>query len=158
MELILWRHADAGEPSDDPEQDLARRLSPRGRKQSARMAAWLAARLPERYGLVSSPAPRAVETAEALRAKVRLDPILLPGARGEDVLKAVAWPSGQEGRPRHCVLVGHQPTLGRAAALALTGVELDWAMKKAALIWLTARPDDPERPILLRAVIGPDLL
>ena len=33
MDLILWRHADA----DEGERDMARKLTPKGRKQAARM-------------------------------------------------------------------------------------------------------------------------
>ena len=38
MDLILWRHADAGEPLADAEADLLRKLSPKGEKQAARIA------------------------------------------------------------------------------------------------------------------------
>lgn len=158
MELILWRHADAGEPLPDPQIDITRRLSARGRKQAARMAAWLSARLPERYLLISSPAPRALETAEALGGKLRLDERLSPGASGGDVLQVAGWPHGVDGRPRHCVIVGHQPALGQAAVWALCGLDTQWALKKAAILWLVARPEAPERPVLLRAAIGPDLV
>ena len=39
MDLILWRHAEAHE-GQEGEDDLLRRLTPRGEKQAARMAAW----------------------------------------------------------------------------------------------------------------------
>ncbi|MGB6053615.1 MAG: histidine phosphatase family protein, partial [Burkholderiaceae bacterium] len=42
MELILWRHADA-EPG---EPDLERALTAGGRRQAAKMAAWLDRKLP----------------------------------------------------------------------------------------------------------------
>ena len=76
MDLILWRHADA----EDGAPDLERRLTKRGRKQAERVAQWLRVRLPDDYELISSPAARATETAEALAKKVRIDNSLAPGA------------------------------------------------------------------------------
>ena len=55
MDLILWRHAEAEEGGPD----LERKLTPKGRKQAKRVAAWLLQRLPSRFALLSSPAVRA---------------------------------------------------------------------------------------------------
>lgn len=158
MELILWRHADAGDPSEDPDADLQRRLTARGRKQSLRVAKWLAARLPERYLLISSPAPRALETAHALGPEPRVDPRLAPGASGAEILSALNWPEGLDGRVRHCVVVGHQPSLGEAAALAMTGRSTPWTIKKSAILWVASRAEGEARPPFIRAAIGPDLV
>jgi len=158
MELILWRHADAGDPLEDRQADLQRPLSARGRKQAQRMAQWLLARLPSRYVVLTSPAVRAVQTARALSDKAATDTRLLPGASGDDILAAVNWPGGPEGRIRHCVVVGHQPSLGEAAALALTGGRYPLALRKGALLRLATRPGEPTRAPLLRGAIGPDLL
>ena len=67
MELILWRHADAelGQP------DSERRLTDKGHKQAARMAKWLAERLPEDYVVMASPAVRAQQTARALSEDIK---------------------------------------------------------------------------------------
>ena len=46
MDLIVWRHAEAQE-AQPGEDDLQRALTPRGRKQAERMAAWLDAQLPQ---------------------------------------------------------------------------------------------------------------
>jgi phosphohistidine phosphatase len=51
--------------------------------------------------------------------------------------------------------VGHQPTLGQAAALALTGAPADWSVQKGAIWWLSTRDGDETR---VRAVITPDVL
>ena len=56
MDLILWRHADAGQQLDDAVLDLQRALSPKGLKHAARMAAWLNSVLPERTRVLVSPA------------------------------------------------------------------------------------------------------
>lgn len=157
MELILWRHADAGEPVEASELDLARRLTTRGRKQAQRVAGWLAMRLPERYLLLSSPAQRTLETARALTDRIRIDERLSPGASAADVLAAAGWPHPSEGRSRVVVVVGHQPCLGEAAALALAASPTGWPLKKGGLFWLIARADASERPVMLRAAITPDL-
>lgn len=157
MELVLWRHADAGEPLPDAAGDLERRLTDRGRKQAGRMARWLHSRLPERYVVLSSPAARARETAAALGAKVRTDERLASGADVAAHLAVLSWPEEPDSRSRHLVLVGHQPALGRLASLLLSGHEDDWAMKKGAVWWLALRRRDGREQVVLRAVIGPDL-
>ena len=95
MELILWRHAEA-EPGVD---DLERKLTVKGRKQAARVAGWLNARLPSRYTLYSSPAKRALQTAKALDAPIETSELLAPDRTGADVLKAAGWP-GQDVPPQ----------------------------------------------------------
>ena len=141
MELILWRHADA----EDGAPDLARRLTKTGRQQAERVAGWLAARLPKDYLLISSPAARARETAEALAAP-RIVEALAPGASVKEIIQIAGWPDG-EGT---VILVGHQPDLGRAIAYLVSRRETDWTLKKGGLWWLA--PDE------VRAVISPDLL
>ena len=73
MNLILWRHADAEDAHDSTHEgshgDLARALTKRGRQQARQAAAWLDARLPDRFTVLASPATRAVETAAALTAR-----------------------------------------------------------------------------------------
>ena len=61
MDLILWRHAEAEELPEtitDAQADLARKLTPRGEKQAARMADWLDRQLAGSTRIVSSPARR----------------------------------------------------------------------------------------------------
>ena len=67
MDLILWRHADAGQQLDDAVLDLQRALSPKGLKHAARMAAWLNSVLPERTRVLVSPALRCQQTARAMK-------------------------------------------------------------------------------------------
>ena len=157
MDLILWRHADAGDSTSDAAADFQRRLTDRGRKQAERVGRWLQGRLPERYVLIASPAPRAAETAAALGGKLRTDVRLAPGADVADYLAALNWPGGPEARMRHIVLVGHQPTLGRLASLLLAGSEADWSIKKGAVWWLSTREREGQEQVVLRAAIAPDL-
>ena len=141
MELILWRHADA----EDGSPDLARRLTRKGLKQAERVAEWLEEHLPKDYVLISSPAVRARETAEAL-AKPKIVETLAPGASVKEILQTAGWPDGKG----TVILVGHQPDLGRAIAYVVSRRETDWTLKKGALWWLA--PDE------VRAVVSPDLL
>ena len=149
MDLILWRHADA----EDGKPDLERRLTDKGRKQAARVAKWLRERLPQDYRLISSPAARAQQTAEALETP-KIVEALAPGASARDILKAAQWPD-YDGV---VIVVGHQPDLGRVAAYLVSGANVEWSLKKGALWWLTYRKRDGESQVVVRAVASPDLL
>jgi phosphohistidine phosphatase len=150
VDLILWRHADAAPGS----RDLERKLTARGRKQAARVGAWLIARLPGRYTVLSSPARRARETADALGVRYKIVERLAPGATPGDVLDASGWPSHKGA----VVIVGHQPDLGQVAALLLGGAEADWSIRKGGLWWLSNRERGGETQVVARAVIAPDLI
>src|SRR5690606_7607771 len=126
MDLILWRHADA----EDGVPDDARRLTAKGRKQAQKMAAWLTAHLPADCRVLVSPAARARETAAAFTDKGIIEKMIATAATPEGVLKAAGWPDA----PGTVIVVGHQPTLGATAALALTGETAAWSLKKGA-IW-----------------------
>jgi phosphohistidine phosphatase len=147
MDLILWRHADA----EDGMRDEARKLTAKGRKQARRMAAWLKQRLPRGARILVSRAQRTRQTARALATTFKVSDDVGPEATPQSVLKAANWPRG-EGT---VLVVGHQPTLGQAAALALTGAPADWSVPKGAIWWLTSR--DGEEAVV-RAVLAPDLM
>jgi phosphohistidine phosphatase len=150
MELILWRHAEA----EDGLDDLARELTPKGRKQAAKMAAWLNARLPGECRILASPAARALQTAQALERDIATVAALRPGASVQAVLKAAGWP----GRDEDWVLVaGHQPDLGAVAAHLLEA-EGSCSIKKAGIWWFSNRSRALGNELVLRAVITPDLL
>jgi phosphohistidine phosphatase len=150
MDLVLWRHADA----EDGMPDAARALTKKGLKQAERVAQWLAARLPRHTRVLASPAKRAQQTAVALDLPITTAKDIAVGADARDVLRAAGWPDAGGA----VVVVGHQPTLGRVAALLLTGAESEWAIKKGAAWWFSARARDGAHEVALRAVIGPDLV
>jgi len=154
MNLILWRHAEA----QDAEPDLARRLTPHGRKQAQRVAHWLRTRLPERYLTLASPAARTRETADALGVDYTVDRRLAPGADVAHYIAACEWPHGPRAAAGTVIVVGHQPILGRLASLLLAGEERDWSVHKGALWWLSTRERPGGEEVVLRAVIGPDLV
>ncbi|NBU00196.1 MAG: histidine phosphatase family protein, partial [Betaproteobacteria bacterium] len=132
MNLIMWRHADAGDSLQDLEDDLERSLSERGKKQASRMSRWLEARLPESFAVVSSPAQRALQTAVTLSSKVRPEPRLLPGASLEEALQAIKIDEAHMRKSGHLVVVGHQPLLGQLLSHLVSGKETCWSIKKGA--------------------------
>jgi len=149
MDLILWRHAEA----EDGFPDLKRALTPKGRKQATRMAAWLHKHLPQPLRVVVSPAVRAQETASAFTKSFETIDELAPGAPVGAILAAAGWPEATGA----VLVVGHQPTLGQVAASLLSGEPGDWDMKKGAIIWLSQQPDTLGQ-VALRAVLSPALL
>ena len=149
MDLILWRHAEA----EDGFPDLKRALTPKGRKQAAKMAAWLHKHLPLPLQVLVSPAVRAQETAGAFTKSFETIDELAPGAPSTAILEAAGWPDTVGA----VLMVGHQPTLGQAAASLLSGEPMDWEMKKGAIIWVAHQPDVPGQ-VMLRAVLSPALL
>ncbi len=150
MDLVLWRHAEA----EDGLNDSARALTKRGRKQAAQMAKWLKARLPEGTSVVISPAKRTEQTAEPLGMPCRSSAKVGTSASPADVLDEVGW----QHRSGTVVVVGHQPTLGRVAALLLSGTAADWTIKKGAVWWISCRRREGREEISLKAAIAPDLV
>ena len=159
MDLILWRHADAGEPGQDPLiDDLQRPLTPRGNKQARRMAEWLNQFLPDSTRILCSPALRCRETADALGRKLRLSDALAPGASHLQALAAARWPDSRE----PVLLVGHQPMLGQLAAYLIGGPATlgspPWAVRKGGVWWLRHRVRDGVPEVVLVSVRTPDKL
>ena len=150
MDLILWRHAEAV----DGQPDLGRELTPKGVKQSKALARWLSSRLPKQTRVIVSPAQRTQQTAAALTDKFDIDPRLAPGAPPAAVLASAGWPE----HSGTVVVVGHQPTLGMAAALLIAGGPIPWSIKKGAIWWLSNRVRGEQAQVVLRAVMSPDLL
>jgi phosphohistidine phosphatase len=150
MDLILWRHADA----EDGTPDLARKLTPKGRQQAARVAAWLHAHLPPGFDVAASPAVRAQQTAAALGVPFDTSPLLAPGAPVTSILAAAEWPD----RQRPLILVGHQPDFGCAAAFLVSGEERDWRIDKSGLWWIGGGHHAFVKAVISPGVISPDLL
>ncbi|MDY0013585.1 MAG: histidine phosphatase family protein [Rhodocyclaceae bacterium] len=148
MDLLLWRHAEAA----DGFPDNTRELTERGRKQAQKVAEWLRARQPKRLRVLASPTVRTRQTAAAFTDDFEIVPALGPEESVASILAATGWPEGGGA----CLLVGHQPSLGRLAALLLAGQEADWTIKKGALWWFTNRVRDGETQTVLRCVVPAD--
>ncbi len=153
MDLILWRHAEA----EDGRPDLARKLTPRGLKDAARVADWLKARLPSGFTVLASPAERTRQTASALGLPFKTVPSLAPGASVADILGAAGWPAGISAGSDTVVIVGHQPGLGQVAAHLVARTQDDWSVRKGGVWWITGRERNGDEQVVVRAVIAPDL-
>lgn len=150
MDIVLWRHAEAeaGEP------DEGRILTPKGVRQAQKMAQWLERNLPSRCRILVSPTVRTLQTAQALDRKFRICPEIGPDALPEALLAAANWPDGKE----PVLLVGHQPTLGQAASLLLTGTAQDWTVRKGNVWWIAQREREAMNLTYLKAVVAPDMV
>ncbi|MDC7713003.1 histidine phosphatase family protein [Vogesella sp. LYT5W] len=150
MDLILWRHAEAEEGSDDMQRALTRR----GQKQASAMATWLRKQLPDDFALLASEALRSQQTAALFAKSYEVVPALNPDASVEQVLSAIDWPrSGKT-----IVLVGHQPYIGRLAATLMSEQPLLWSVKKGAIWWLSHRERHGIEQIRLKAMMTPSML
>ncbi len=117
MRLYLVQHGEAVPKAEDPE----RPLTPRGRDDVARMAAFVRRAGVEVYHIRHSGKRRAKETALILAEQ--LQPAggvaFLPGLAPKDDVKPVAEMASREARP--LLLVGHRPFLDRLVGLLVSG-------------------------------------
>lgn len=153
MDLILWRHAEA-EDSGAGTPDAKRRLTARGDKQAHDMAKWLKPRLPKKLKILVSPTVRTQQTAHVLALPFEVEPKIAVGADAADLIAVANWPEHSGA----VLLVGHQPALGRLAALLLAGAEADWSVKKGSVWWLSKRSREGRDQTVLRAVMNPEML
>ena len=158
MDCLLFRHGIAVERDEWEGPDEDRRLTERGAKRVAQVAAGLKWLEVQPTHIFSSPLVRAVETADILHASlhipsaVQLVDELLPDAPPDLLLSLFRdLPS------KSCVLcVGHEPHLGMAASVMLAGKpSMAFPFKKAGacLIEMTV-PARASRGIL-RWWMGP---
>jgi len=153
MNIVIWRHADAA--TGNP--DAARPLTERGRRQASVVARWLSTHLPKPCRVIGSPAVRARDTAAALTNEYGECAELgygLESATGQAVLDAANWPKA-EGT---VIFVGHQPTVGRAVGLLLTGTQIQCEVFGGSAWWFSNEMPSFENRVLLRAVVSPEFL
>lgn len=124
MDLYLLRHAEAGEALRDEDRELTER----GREQARAVAAGLAQLDLDLSALLTSPLPRARQTADpvatALSLRLETAQALAPGHGAQEALRLLA------GRGERVLLVGHEPQLS-TIALHTTGGRVH--MRKAML-------------------------
>lgn len=133
MPLMLVRHAVAEDLH--PLGDEARALTVEGRA-AFRTHARKLARLTPMAGIVTSPLVRAVQTAEILAeafglGRVEVHSALLPHPNGPKRILRLARELGAG-----WLLVGHNPALSRAGALALEVDELPDKLRKGTALAL----------------------
>jgi len=150
MELILWRHAEA----EDTYPDMNRVLTAKGQQQARKMAAWLKQHMPGKTRILVSPATRTQQTAEALGLPFTTLESLAPGASPQVILEEAQWATANDA----ALIIGHQPTLGMAAAMAMTRKPHYWCIKKGAVWWIASRVRGHEEQAIMRAVISPEFI
>ncbi len=152
MQLILWRHAEA---EDLAKSDLARPLTPKGRRQADAVAKWLRASLGAdlaQWRVLVSPAIRTQHTAQALGCPFETVNEIAPDAPASAVLDAAGWP----GATRPTIIVGHQPTLGMVAARLMHGEDGYVSVKKGAIWWFETRVREGVGQTILKTMLTPE--
>jgi phosphohistidine phosphatase len=155
IELLLLRHADAGDPGAWSRSDAERPLSPKGHRQAARVARWLTALGHKPDVILSSPKVRAAETAvavaDAFEMRVTDEP-RLADSLGIRILEEMLHDAGDPARP---MIVGHDPDFSELASL-LSGAPLE--MRKGALVRIDIEAPFEPGGGTLRWLVPPDAL
>jgi phosphohistidine phosphatase len=143
MELYFLRHGEADWP-EWKKSDDERPLTKRGKREMRDVAKFLD-RLKVRPDLiVTSPLPRAAQTAEIaadyLKAKLRKDELLAPGF-GPSKLRTVI----KRHRAKVLMLVGHEPDFTQVIS-ELTGASLK--LSKGGVALLDVDPESEEGKLL----------
>jgi phosphohistidine phosphatase len=143
MQLYFLRHGEADWP-DWKKSDDERPLTDFGKNEVRDVAKFLA-RLKVRPDLVvTSPLPRAAQTAEIaadyLKAKLRKDELLAPGF-GMSELPTIL----KRHRSKALMLVGHEPDFSNVIS-GLTGASLK--LSKAGVALLDVDPESQEGRVL----------
>jgi phosphohistidine phosphatase len=154
MDLLLWRHAEAADGSDEQPHDLLRPLTPRGIKQAQRMAQWLDQYMPEGVRILSSPAVRCESTVAALHRKYKICSELAPDGTAQGILELARWPNSRTA----VLIVGHQPILGQVIAQVLGMSSQNLSVRKGAVWWLRHRVRMDTHSSLVHCVQSPDML
>ncbi|HEY2328523.1 MAG TPA: phosphohistidine phosphatase SixA [Verrucomicrobiae bacterium] len=138
MNLFLLRHGLAVECDDlDFQNDDARPLTPKGRRQLHKIAAAMRAMELPFDVILSSPLVRARQTAEIVAAEFKSGKrLVLAGelSPGGSVKKLVQKIRALESAAENILLVGHEPDLGKQISLLITGkAGAGFTLKKGAL-------------------------
>jgi len=143
MELYFLRHGEADWPNWNKPDD-ERPLTKRGKKEMREVAKFLGLLNVEPDLIVTSPLPRALQTAEIatdyLKAKLRKDELLAPGF-GMSELRTVL----KRHHAKVLMLVGHEPDFTNVIS-GLSGASLK--LSKAGVALLEVDPESEEGRLL----------
>ena len=152
MDCVLFRHGIAVAREEWEGKDVDRPLTEKGKRRVCQVAAGLS-RLDVRPTVIyASPARRAVETAQLLHdllarsSLMQLRDELLPEASPAQLVSLM-----QDIPPESCVIcIGHEPQLGMAASVLLSGrASASFPLKKAgACLIEVSIPAKPGRGVL----------
>lgn len=153
MSIFIIRHAHAV----DAEEDAARPLSKRGRKQVRQVAAFLKETDALQVGEIwHSPLARSVQTAELIKERLSLDAKLVEvkGLEGEDDPSIIA--GRLKARREPLAIVGHEPHLSGLLSLLVAGAPepRKFVLKKCAVIAL----DQVDGQWAVRWQIAPEIV
>ena len=153
MRILFLRHAEAVEAEIFPGNDVQRPLTAKGRKDAARMGDYLRALKLKPDVLLTSPAVRAVDTAQHAfgRDRADIDPRLAPGASVNAFRRIIREHVSRE----VLLLVGHEPDLSSAIGALIGSNAAAIKLSKGACACLK-RHDDGR--FELRWLIGPGQL
>ena len=134
MDCVLLRHGIAVERDEWEGSDADRPLTERGEKRVAQAATGLSRLHLQPTHVLSSPLIRAIETAKIahsslrVRAEIQIVDELLPDAPPNRLLSIL-----HDLPPESCVVcIGHEPQLGMAASVLLSGrASASFPLKKA---------------------------
>ncbi len=134
MDCLLFRHGIAVEREEWEGKDIDRPLTDRGKQRVRQVAAGLRRLAMRPTVFYASPARRALETAQLLHgllassSLLQLRDELLPESSPAQVVRLL-----RDLPPESCVLcIGHEPQLGMAASVLLSGrVSASFPLKKA---------------------------
>ena len=140
MTLYILRHGPAENEPPPGGDDGARRLTARGREKVREAASGIRTLQLKFDAILTSPLPRAAETAELVAAAYSGSPVpeVFPAlSTGMSPADTVAALKPYE-RHDHLMIVGHEPGLSGLASLLLTGSanSVSFDLKKAGMIAL----------------------
>jgi len=157
MKAVFFRHGPAVPPGTPGIAENDRPLTPEGKKKTADAARGLRTLDLELTSIYTSPLPRAVQTAEILS-----DILQLPRPRMLDVLRPETpvrrlFAELRTLRGETPVLVGHEPMLSAAVALAVGGkASID--LKKAGMAYVDFTTSASRVAGILKLVLSPGVL
>ncbi len=157
--LFLWRHAEA-EVMSQSGLDADRKLSPKGEQDALKMAAWLAAHLPKDCLILTSPALRCQQTANALNQvnphqqfSIQVVEDLNVESSAHDVLNIIE----RHRALRYVLMIGHQPYLGEVICQLIDMSPVHCSVKKGAVWWIKTRQHEAKFQRYLYALQQPAL-
>jgi phosphohistidine phosphatase len=150
MELYILRHAIAETAPNPPSGgDSKRRLTAEGADKMRRAARGMKALELSFDLIISSPYPRAKETAEIVAEallsgkRLELSPLLEPEGNSKQFIEELKRKHGEKER---VLIVGHEPGLSRLISVLTSGqARTSIELKKGALCKLTAEALEYER-------------
>ncbi|MCE9583163.1 MAG: histidine phosphatase family protein [Planctomycetes bacterium] len=159
MNLCFFRHGPAVESGTPGFSEESRPLTQEGRRKTRAAARGLKRLDLGLDAVLSSPLPRAHETARIVAEvlglpRPRLSDLLLPGKPGAQLLRLL-----KEVHGKSPILVGHEPSLSGAVSLLVSGTgSTDLAIRKAGMAFVELKDATPHPRGTLLMLLAPAAL